>query len=72
LNRSRSGVLVPVLLEGGWARPLVGPPVLLAASVVVRPILVVSADGGGGSEDMNEESDDKIDARQRKHSPVPK
>lgn len=36
-----------------------------ACIVVVRPRLVVSADGGGGS-------DASTEARQRKHSPVPK
>jgi hypothetical protein len=33
--------------------------------VVVRVRLVVSAEGGGGS-------DARVDARQRKHSPLPK
>jgi hypothetical protein len=37
----------------------------VARIVVVRPRFVVSAEGGGGREDITE-------ARQRKHSPVPK
>lgn len=40
--------------------------------VVERGMFVVSEDGGGGREDMKEGSDERIDARQRKHSPVPK
>ena len=36
-----------------------------AASVVLRVMCVVSAEGGGGS-------DTSVDARHRKHSPLPK
>lgn len=55
---------------GGWSElldagggPEEGEEVLWI--VVVRPRFVVSAEGGGGSEVITE-------ARQRKHSPVPK
>ena len=41
--------------------------------VVLRPMAVVSisgAEGGGGSEESKED-EGRMDARQRKHSPVP-
>jgi hypothetical protein len=43
-----------------------------ARRVVVRWRFVVSEDGGGGREDRHEDWEESIDARHRKHSPVPK
>lgn len=44
--------------------------VLEEEMVVLRVMFVVSAEGGGGRFEGKEE--DKVEARQRKHSPVPK
>ena len=49
--------------EGGREEPV--------PTVVLRTALVVSADGGGGRF-VGIEFDVRIEARQRKHSPVPK
>lgn len=69
----RSGVVAPLLLWG--ALPFAGAggvswlvPVL--TSVVARVRLVVSELGGGGRV-ARMDVVDSVDARQRKHSPVP-
>lgn len=78
----RSGLDVPELGEGpgvtGDKREgLVGCELVVGdwgfevPIVVVRCMFVVSADGGGGRFRMMKEGE-RIEARQRKHSPVPK
>ncbi len=65
-----SGVLAPERFEEagvGGARLFA----LAIPSVVVRWRLVVSEDGGGGRE-RRAVLEDSSEARQRKHSPVPK
>lgn len=54
--------------------PLVGTDSLAAAPPIVVDlcIFVVSDEGGGGKEARREGSDRRTEARQRKHSPVPK
>lgn len=76
MNRIRSGVLVPVppLNPGGLSAPseklLFGLPI-----VVLRVAWVVSAEGGGGRDAIEGsgacKDADMVEARQRKHSPVP-
>jgi len=69
----RSGVLAPDKSEGagvGGAR-LLGIVDFDIPSVVVRWRLAVSDDGGGGS-DRRAKLEESTEARQRKHSPVPK
>jgi len=66
----RSGVLAPERFEDagvGGARLFA----LVVPSVVVRWRLVVSEDGGGGR-DRRAWLEESIEARHRKHSPVPK
>jgi hypothetical protein len=43
-----------------------------ARRVVVRWRFVVSEDGGGGRVDRSDGWEERMEARQRKHSPVPK
>lgn len=71
------GVLVPPLreaLSSGDVSGLLSSGLGGARKVVVRCIWVVSAEGGGGSEARlkRERFVERRDARQRKHSPVPK
>lgn len=53
------------MLGAGESRRVVGDRRLAGASVVLRTRFVVSAEGGGGREE-------RVEARQRKHSPLPK
>lgn len=75
MNRKRSGVEAPV---GRFGEARGGDSKLAgerggADTVVVRCVFVVSADGGGGRvETKAADAGVRIEARQRKHSPVPK
>jgi hypothetical protein len=71
LNRIRSGVLVPLLLPPFDPGRLSVLEDLGTATVVMRCAFVVSALGGGGKE-LRSGREGRTDARQRKHSPLPK
>lgn len=71
MNLIRSGVEAPVGKSGGESSD--GGELGVPDIVVVRCMFVVSADGGGGSICARLwELAERIEARQRKHSPVPK
>lgn len=65
----RSGVLAPVCVEGndvGESREDAALEI-----VVLRCRFVVSVEGGGGRW-LGSVAEERVEARQRKHSPVPK